>query len=228
MRRGRVAAPIQVRSADTMPRQPPPPWTPPSPLPDGHTTARLVLRFWRGEDAPAMLEAIDVDRASLVRWMPWPAVDCRSRDECVYTIERFRRTRETADPVPTDFAMGIFDRTTGAPVGGTGYARVAAETGQAEVGYWIRADRRRSGLCTEAVIALVAWGLAPQSRGGWGFRRIVLYCAATNEASRRVAEKAGMRLELHARRDRWLEEYGWADTLGYAIDAEDGLLTAKS
>jgi RimJ/RimL family protein N-acetyltransferase len=199
----------------------PPPWIAPDPLPARLETARLVLRFWRHEDAPAMLEAIDVDRALLTRWMPWPGVDNRNLAECTYNIERFRRRSERQDGPPADYAIGIFDRTTGRVVGGTGFHRIDFENGQAEVGYWIRPDRHRQGLCTEAVAALLGWGFGPQPQGGWGFRRIVIECAEPNVASQGVPEKLGLRRELHARRHRWVDELGWVDTLGWGVDAEE-------
>src|ERR1043165_4872673 len=99
----------------------PPPWTPPSPLPDRLETPRLVIRFWQPEDAPSMLEAINEDRDSLFPWLPWARTDNRSLAECIFQIERFRRTREQTSPTPPDFAFGLFDRDTGTPVGGTSF-----------------------------------------------------------------------------------------------------------
>ena len=200
---------------------PPPPWSAPDPLPDRLETPRLVLRYWRPEDAPAMLVAIDVDRAGLVRWMPWPEIDNRNAAECVFNIERFRRGRENKSEPPASYSIGIFDRVSGEAVGGTGLHRIDFAIGQAEIGYWIRADRHRQGLCTEAIEGLVGWAFTPQARGGWGLRRIVVVCAEPNVASRGVPEKLGLRRELHAKKDRWLEGVGWVDSLGYGVDADE-------
>lgn len=199
----------------------PPPWIAPDPLPDRLDTPRLTLRFWRAEDAAGLLEAIDVDRPLLTRWMPWPADDNRNAAECVFNIERFRRAREKKDGPPEGYAIGIFDRATGVVAGGTGLHRIDPAIGQAEIGYWIRPDRHRRGLCTEAVESLLGWALAPQARGGWGLRRIVILCAEPNVASRAVPEKLGLRREVFAKKDRWLDGEGWVGTIGFGVDAEE-------
>lgn len=172
-----------------------------------------------------MLAAINADRASLQPWLPWAAVDNRSVAECVFNIERFRRAR-SASP-PTDFAFGILDAATGEVLGGTGFHKLDFEIGQGEIGYWIRGDRARRGLCTEAVAALITWGLTPQSRGGWGFRRITILCAEPNVASRRVPEKLGLRRELSIRGDRWVEGLGFVGTLGWGVLADEWDFEAK-
>ena len=169
-----------------------------------------------------MLAAIDVDRASFIPWLlPWVRVDNHTVAECIYNIERFRRGREQTEPVPTDFAMGIFDGASGEAVGGTGFHRLDPSTHQAEIGYWIRADRRGQGLCTEAVAGLISWGFAAQAEGGWGFRRIEIACAGANVASRAIPRKLGLRLEVHQVGHRWVEGIGWDDTLGWAVLAEE-------
>ncbi len=199
----------------TLPR--PKPWTPPNPLPGRYLTPRIEIRWWRPEDAPGMLEGIEVDRASLAPWLPWALVDNRNVAECTFHIERGRREREAG----TNFMMGWFDRATGAPIGGSGFHRVEPELATAEIGYWMRADRRRQGLCSEAVAHTLSWGFAPLERGGWGWRRITIYCAGGNGASRRVCEKLGLRQEVHQRRARWVDGVGWDDTLGWGVLAEE-------
>jgi RimJ/RimL family protein N-acetyltransferase len=194
-------------------------WKPPRPLPERLETDRLVIRYWRAEDAPAMLEALEVDRASFLPWLPWTLVDNRTVPECIFQIERNRRARE--EPAVDDVVLGLFDRATGAPVGGSGFHRMNHTTATAEIGYWVRADRRGEGLCTEAVRGLISWGFAPQGRGGWGFRRIVIFCAALNAASQRVPEKLGLRRELHGRLDRWVDGVGFCDTLGWGVLGEE-------
>lgn len=191
------------------------------PLPDGYETDRLLLRAWRHEDAPGMLAAIDVDRASLLPWLPWPNVDNRTLYECIFQIERFRREGARTTPPADNFVIAIIDRATGEVLGGTGLHRVAHDLHQAEIGYWLRADRRRQGVCTEAVAGLLTWAFTPQDRGGWGLRRIEIFCAAANTASRRVPEKLGLRQEVHKRADRWVPGLGWSDTLGWGVLAEE-------
>jgi RimJ/RimL family protein N-acetyltransferase len=196
----------------------PAPWSAPRPLPSPLRTDRLLMRFFEPGDAASMFAAINADRASLLPWLPWAAVDNRSEAECTYHIERFRRERE--DPLADDFSIGIFDPETGEVCGGTGFHRINVEVGQAEIGYWIRGDRARRGLCSEVVAALISSGFTPQDQGGWGFRRIIIMCAEPNVASRRVPEKLGLRLETRSVADRWVDGLGFVSTLVWGVLAD--------
>jgi RimJ/RimL family protein N-acetyltransferase len=197
----------------------PDPWTVPDPLPGPIETERLVLRFYEHGDARSMLEALDVDRGALLPWIAWVRTENRTLAECHYTIERFRRRREERDC--KDFVMGIFDRATGALVGGTGLQHIHPGLRGAEIGYWIRSDRHGEGLATEAAGALITAAVAPQAEGGWGLRRIAAFCGAENAASAAVLRKLGLRLELRARKERWVDGLGYFDTLGFAVLAEE-------
>jgi RimJ/RimL family protein N-acetyltransferase len=55
-----------------------------------------------------------------------------------------------------------------------------------EVGYWLRSDATGRGLMTAAVRLVLHWGFAEQ-----GYRRSVIQAAASNDPSRRVAERVG-------------------------------------
>lgn len=197
----------------------PDPWKAPDPLPGPIETERLVLRAYEHGDAAALLEALDSDRNALLPWIVWVRTDNRTLAECHYSIEMFRRAAEA--PGCTDFTMGIFDRVTGAVVGGTGLHRIRAGQRDAEIGYWVRSDRRGQGIATEATAALLTAGFAPQAAGGWGFRRITILCAAENLASAAVPGKLGMRLEVRARKERYMDGVGYYDLLGFALLADE-------
>jgi ribosomal-protein-serine acetyltransferase len=177
-------------------------------------TPRLTLDWFRPEHAPSLWEAIETSRSSLIPWLPWAATGHRDPEETLERIDAWTRRRQA--PEPDDFFLGAFDRATGTIVGGTGYHRVVPELGQAEIGYWVRADRRGAGLCTEAVRAMVSSGFRD-----WGFRRIVVECAGRNRASSRVAAKAGLPLEARLRASRWIDGEGWDDSLLFGVLSED-------
>jgi RimJ/RimL family protein N-acetyltransferase len=198
--------------------QQPPPWKAPRPLPNECRTPRLVLRFWKPEDAPSMLAALDVDRTAFGPFLPWVHEDNQNLHQCIYQIERLRRHAAANDD---NFVLGIFDRATGDTLGGTGLHRNDGANHQAEIGYWIRPDRRREGLCTEAVAHLISWAFQPQEEGGWGLRRIEIYCAASNEGSQRVPRKLGLRQEVTRRGARFTPGLGWEDTLGWGVLREE-------
>lgn len=196
----------------------PAPWTPPRPLPGPIQTPRLILRFLEQKDAPSLQAALDQDRASFLPWLPWVGIDNRNPVECTYNIERFRRAREDS-ATPTDFVMAMIERSTGLVAGGTGFHRVNTSTRDADIGYWVRPDLRRQGVCTEAVRHMISWGFAAQP-AGWGFRRLTIFCSAGNEASQRVPRKLGLRQEVNARQDRWVAGH-LDDTLGWGVLADE-------
>lgn len=55
---------------------------------------------------------------------------------------------------------------------------------------WIRASEAGRGLGTEVLEAVIRWGFSD-----WPWQRLSWRCDDRNMASRRVAEKAGLRLE---------------------------------
>lgn len=166
-----------------------------------------------------MLEALNVDRESYLPWLPWVRVDNRTEEECAAAIERMRQRRERTDPAPDDFTLGIFDRSTGGVVGGTGLHRILHNWHEAEIGYWIRPDLRRRGLCAEAVGGLIDWAFRPLGEGGWGLRRLHIRCAGSNDSSIRVPQSLGLRQEGRLVQERWTEGIGWDDTLVWGVCA---------
>ena len=76
-------------------------------------------------------------------------------------------------------------------------------------------------VCTEAVAHLISWAFEHPSAGGWGLRRIEIYCAAANAASQRVPRKLGMRQEVTRRKARFVPGVGWDDTLGWGVLREE-------
>lgn len=54
-----------------------------------------------------------------------------------------------------------------------------------------------------------------------GLHRVTAGCFADNHASRRVLEKAGMRLEQYGVKDSWHCELGWIDGCTYALLREE-------
>ena len=201
----------------------PAPWTPPSPLPNAFETERLVLRWWEDGDAAGMFEAIEADRMSYLPWLPWVLDDNKSVEGCLAVIDRQRGKRTRIDPVADDFTIAIFDRSSGAVVGGTGLHRIHHASHEGEIGYWIRPERRGTGLCSEAVRGLISWAFTAQTHGGFGLRRLHIRCASQNLASSRVPRKIGLREEGRLRQDRWTLGRGWDDTLvwGVLIDEWD-------
>jgi RimJ/RimL family protein N-acetyltransferase len=66
----------------------------------------------------------------------------------------------------------------------------AADPGLAEVGYWLRREARGRGAATIAVRLVSGWAFGPL-----GIERLSLMTAPQNEASQRVAQRAGFTRE---------------------------------
>ena len=159
-----------------------------------------------------MFEAVDASRSALLPWMPWAEKEHRSPDASLETIRLFERQYEDR----TGFTVGIFDRGDGRLLGGTGLHRLESEGRSAEVGYWVRADARRQGICTEAMRAWVTHAVQ-----AWAFRRVFLYCAAVNVPSVAVARSLGFRQEAILKAYRWEPGYGWCDQFLFAVLANE-------
>ena len=87
---------------------------------------------------------------------------------------------------------------------------------QAEVGWCFDPEYHGQGLATEAAAALLEICF-----DGLGLRRVVANCFADNLASRRLMERLGMRLELHAVRESLHRSGAWLDGMGYAMLAAE-------
>lgn len=197
----------------------PNPWTVPVPVPRRIETERLVLRPYAHTDAESLFAAIEAGREKLLPWLPWAESDNRTIEEVHYTIEFFARREASAEC--RNFAFGVFDKATGEVVGSTSVHNIEPGQHCGSTGYWTRADRWGEGLCTEATGAMVTSALTPKDRGGWGLRRMTLYCAEINAASSAVARKLGMRLETRAPGGRYIRGVGYHTELMFGILAEE-------
>lgn len=90
--------------------------------------------------------------------------------------------------------LAVRSRESGALAGAVGLRNFGAGRSSCEVGYWVSPDARGAGVAPRAVALICEWAFATLAVG-----RIVLPADAENEASRRVAEKAGFLLTAERR-----------------------------
>jgi RimJ/RimL family protein N-acetyltransferase len=138
----------------------------------------VTLRPWREDDAPAIAEICK--DPEIPRWtsVPSPYTEGDARE--------FIRTTLAGDRA--EMARAIVDTGSGALLGSVGL-RVPAE-GVGEVGYWLAPHARGRGTATRAVRLLCRWAFEELS-----LARIQLHTLPGNEASERVAERAGFTRE---------------------------------
>jgi ribosomal-protein-serine acetyltransferase len=140
-----------------------------------------VLRPWAAADAHALVSAIE--EAEIHRWLDG-LPDPYTLDDAYAFLADARGAWTEATGAP--FAI----TKDGAPVGGIGLGIDPRVPALGEVGYWVAAPVRRSGVATAAVKAVVDWAFDVV-----GVRRIELHAAVANVGSRKVAERAGFEQE---------------------------------
>ncbi|MFJ9040361.1 GNAT family N-acetyltransferase [Streptomyces sp. NPDC102406] len=167
-------------------------------------TPQPTLRTPDGElalQAPALSHAQAVHDAfqdPALRY--WHARSMESLDEArawvVEAQEGWRREKA---------AQWIVTRASdGTPLGRMALRDMNLLDGLAEIGYWVMPQARGQGVAPMALTALTDWAL------GVGFHRLDLEHSTRNEASCRVALKAGYPLE-GTRRSSALHTDGWHD-----------------
>ena len=157
------------------------PTSPPDPpLSDGVVT----LRPWTRDDVAAIAGACsDPDIARWLDAVPQPYGEAEARAYVAYA-ERGWRGRGGESP------FAAVDAETGEVLGSCGVHWVDPEQAIAEVGYWVRREARGRGVATRATRLVAGWVL-----GTLHYERLQLRADPLNEASCRVAERAGFTRE---------------------------------
>jgi len=167
----------------------------------------VTLRPWRRADAPALLDA-HAD-AEIQRWH-------RRRLDSLAEAEQLIAAWAQAWDAETGGTWAIVAGEPAA-VAGRLSLRVRLADGIGECGYWVLPWARGAGLATAALTALTSWALADL-----GLHRMELVHSTANQASCRVAEKAGYQLE-GTLRVAMLHLDGWHDMhLHAAITGQAG------
>ena len=150
---------------------------PERPLSDGVVT----LRRWEIGDIPALVDAIDGDPeiSDFLELIPQPYRENEAR-VWVDAAAAMWRDRSAAP-----FAVLAED----AVVGGAGINWIDRDDAVGDIGYWLRRDARGRGYTTRAVLLLARWAF------DLGCERLQIRADTENEASIRVAERAGFQFE---------------------------------
>jgi RimJ/RimL family protein N-acetyltransferase len=143
----------------------------------------IGLRPWTRADAPTIVECIDGDE-EISRWLDQVPQPYSRADAEAYIAGIGEQ------------AYAVTDATTGRLLGSIGL-RWNEPHDVAEVGYWLRSDARGRGVATRALVLLTKIAFEE------GAARVQLRADVANAPSRRVAEKAGFRLEGVLRSAHW-------------------------
>ncbi|MCS0601930.1 GNAT family N-acetyltransferase [Streptomyces sp. LP11] len=156
----------------------------------------LVLRPWRTEDAPAVHAAF---QDPLMH--QWHLRTCASVGEAADWISQWQR----AWAAETQVQWAVAEEESGELRGRVALRQILLDDGVAEVAYWTVAGARGRGVAARAATALSRWALEEI-----GFHRLELHHSTANEASCKVAARAGFTLE-GTRRSALLHPDGWHD-----------------
>jgi RimJ/RimL family protein N-acetyltransferase len=159
---------------------------------DRRLTDRIVtLRPWGEEDARAIVECVDGD-PEIALWLDQVPQPYALEDALAYIA---------GTPGIEHESFAVTEARSGRVLGSIGFGPVADGVG--EIGYWIRADARGDGVMTRALVLLSRAALARDE-----VERVQLRADVENVSSRRVAEKAGFRLEGVLRSAHWNARLG--------------------
>jgi [ribosomal protein S5]-alanine N-acetyltransferase len=159
------------------------------PLPDPPLTdGDIVLRPWERRDVPAVTAACQ--DPEIPRWtvVPHNYTERHARDFIGGTAADLAAGRELALAIvdPDDRVLGAL-----------GLSNFDWPDLKAEIGYWVVAEARRRGIGARATRLLAVWAI-----GTLGLERVELLANPENEASQRLAERAGFTREGMLRRYR--------------------------
>jgi len=150
----------------------------------------LLLRPLREDDASALYEAVRESISEVSAWLPWCHQD--------YSIEESREfigSREIASQGVEWYSFGIFETDGGRLLGGVGLNFINRVHQMANLGYWVRTSAAGRGVSTRATRLAAKFGFEQL-----GLQRVEIVVAVDNQASQRVAEKAGATREGVLRR----------------------------
>lgn len=180
-------------------------------LPLPRLTHRLILQPPSPENADAIQEAIEESFSELHVWMEWAAT--LQSLETTKTVLGQARARYDA---MEDFAIHAFLKDTGKFVLSAALHPLNWNVPKFEIGYWCRTSEQGKGYTTEVVRELTAAAFRDLSAN-----RVEIRCDSRNHRSRRVAERAGFRLEAELRWDDRANDGSLRNTIVYALLAQD-------
>ena len=145
-------------------------------------TERLVIRPWRMEEAPRVLDILS--RREVVRWFGDP--DVVAMEDLDQARERIRSYHARSQVPPLGY-WAIEVRETGVVAGSVLLLTLPnAEHGEVEIGWHLHPDAWGHGYATEAAGAVLAHGLAT------GLLEILALTDVDNHPSQAVMRRIGM------------------------------------
>jgi RimJ/RimL family protein N-acetyltransferase len=174
---------------------------------------RVVLRAFRDEDAPQIVEACDDERTAYWLWrLPRPYTLPDAHDYLESRTEQLA----TGEGITWAVAEPATDRLVGA------ISAFALKPGrEAEIGYWAHPGARGRGVMTEACRLVVRHAFDSPDHGGLGLVRLQVGAADGNAASHHVIEANGFTPVGRERRSLRLRDGQLVDCINYDLLVEE-------
>ena len=159
--------------------------SPPNAAQNALVTQYVRIRPLRIEDVPSLFAAAIESIAQLCQWMTWPTMNY-SMQECHAFVLRSINAWEQGEY----YTFAIIDVRDGSLLGSIGLNHLNHIHKFANVGYWVRKTRTRSGVASAAALATARFGF-----GALRLNRLEFLVPTDNVPSQRVAQRAGARFE---------------------------------
>lgn len=150
--------------------------------------AQILLRPWKETDLDAFRRACDDDE--ITRWAGLPAHlnEAQAREYLDARVNGWK-TGNRADFAITSAFDGRF-------LGAINLRGIDRQRGLAEVGLWLFPDARGAGVATRALAWVSEWAF-----GVLGLGSLAMIIDGRNVSARKVAERAGFRIDRLNRRE---------------------------
>lgn len=182
-------------------------------VPSELQTERLILRApsYSG-DGVAVNKAVKDSIQELRQWLPF-AQEVPTLEETEISL----REAHIKFLERENFRFLIFHKDSQEFVGTASLQSVDWEVQKCEIGYWINTKFSGNGYVTEAVKALMEFGI-----NELGFTRLEIRCESANMPSRAIPEKLGFKLEgILVNEDLSADGRTLTDTCIYAVTQRD-------
>lgn len=168
---------------------------------------RLRVRPLTREDAQALFDLVDANRAYLREWLPWLDFVRRAEDELPF-LERVE-----AHSPGTALISGVF--VDGELAGVVGFNTIDATAGHAAIGYWLAERFGGRGVMTRCVAALIDHGFDRLN-----LRTIDIKAATGNARSRAIPQRLGFTFVRVIPQAEWLYDHH-VDHAEYIITGDE-------
>jgi len=142
--------------------------------------ALCSIRAYEPEDAQALWEAARESVRDVFPWLPW----CHPEYSMAEAVE-WIRSRAPLAAEGREYTFAIVG-TDGRFLGGCGVNQINRLHRFGNLGYWVRTSATGHGVATEAVRQVAEFAFRTAD-----LVRLEIVCAVGNDASQRVAERAG-------------------------------------